>query len=122
MTSWIEIVNWDRFQHYRDRRPVWIKLHLDLLDNHDYLGLPEGSRLLLIELWMLRGRMGPQITDSTATLSRQLGHRVLRAQLERLTDAGFIRLLASRPLARSEPRGREIKDLEQELKKSYGQI
>ena len=38
MTQWIEIVNWDKFQHYKDRRPVWIKLHLDLLDNDDYLG------------------------------------------------------------------------------------
>ena len=30
-------MNWDKFQHYKDRDPVWIKLHPELLDNDDYL-------------------------------------------------------------------------------------
>ena len=35
---WIEIVGWEKFQHYRDRRPIWIKNYLDLLNNDDVPG------------------------------------------------------------------------------------
>lgn len=26
---YIRIVNWDRYQHYKNRRPPWIKLYTD---------------------------------------------------------------------------------------------
>lgn len=44
---------WDTFQHYKDRKPAWIKLHRDLLDNYDFHCLPVASRALAPCLWLL---------------------------------------------------------------------
>ena len=38
----LRILNWEKFQHYKVRRPPWIKLHHSLLDDYafhcSYLG------------------------------------------------------------------------------------
>lgn len=45
--------NWGDFQHYKDRKPAWIKLHRDLLDNFEYHCLPTASKALAPLLWLL---------------------------------------------------------------------
>lgn len=45
--------NWDRFQHYKDRRPPWIKLYRTLLDDRVFMCLPVASRALAPMLWLL---------------------------------------------------------------------
>jgi hypothetical protein len=45
--------NWSDFQHYDKRRPPWIKLHRELLDNFDFQRLPVASRALAPMLWLL---------------------------------------------------------------------
>ncbi len=45
--------NWDEFQHYKDRSPIWIKLHRKLLDNYDFHRLPVASKALAPLLWLL---------------------------------------------------------------------
>jgi len=45
--------NWHTFQHYRDRKPTWIKLHRALLDDYEFSQLPVGSRALAPMLWLI---------------------------------------------------------------------
>jgi hypothetical protein len=45
--------NWRRFQHYKGRRPPWIKLHRDLLDDYEFACLPVASKALAPFLWLL---------------------------------------------------------------------
>ena len=47
------IKSWTSFQHYKDRRPPWIKLHRTLLDDCDFLRLPVACRALAPLLWLL---------------------------------------------------------------------
>jgi hypothetical protein len=49
----LRIKNWTEFQHYRTRRPPWIKLHRGLLDDYAWHCLPEASRALGPMLWLL---------------------------------------------------------------------
>lgn len=49
----IRIKNWTKFQHYRDRKPLWIKLHRELMDDYDFQQLSDGSRALAPMLWLL---------------------------------------------------------------------
>jgi hypothetical protein len=44
---------WQTFQHYKGRRPPWIKLHRDILDNFDFACLPDASKALAPCLWLL---------------------------------------------------------------------
>jgi len=45
--------NWGSFQHYRNRRPPWIKLHRTILDDFDYQGLHLASKALAPCLWLI---------------------------------------------------------------------
>ena len=45
--------NWQQFQHYRDRNPVWIKLHRSLLNDYEWHCLPVASKALAPCLWLL---------------------------------------------------------------------
>jgi hypothetical protein len=96
---WIVIPNWDKFQHYKDRDPTWVKNYTALLQNDDYLGLAPGTRSILHGLWLVYASAHCQLRLDTASLSRRLALRVTKRQLESLKDAGFIELSASKPLA-----------------------
>ncbi len=45
--------NWDKFQHYKDRNPPWIKLHRDLLIDKEFMRLPLASKAIAPMLWLL---------------------------------------------------------------------
>lgn len=95
---WIIIPGWDKFQHYRDRRPVWIKNYLDQHDRDEYLELPAGTRALLHDLRLMYARRRGQIRLDTRWLSGELHVRVTTQQLEALNHAGFISFSASKPV------------------------
>ena len=49
----LQVPNWREFQHYKNRRPPWIKLHRTLLDDYDFHCLPIASRALAPCLWLI---------------------------------------------------------------------
>jgi hypothetical protein len=103
--GWIVVRNWDRYQHRDALRakergaPAWIKNHLILLSDDDYLELTPGQRGLLHGIWLLYARSSGVVRASTDSLSRKLQLQVRHRQLEALNRAGFIELSASKPPA-----------------------
>lgn len=98
--QWIIIPGWqDKFQHYRDRTPIWIKVYTELLDREDYLELSFATRAVLHDLWLLYARSRGILRADPKRLSSKLGATVYRHQLERLNQAGFIQFSASKPLS-----------------------
>src|SRR5262245_17868652 len=97
--GWIVIVGWEKFQHYGDRNPPWIKNYKDLLHKEQYLELSWEARGVLHGLWLAYARSNRELSNNTAILSRLLGKRVLRKTLISLNHAGFIQFSASNPLA-----------------------
>ncbi len=49
----MKIKNWSKFQHFKDRRPPWVKLYRDLLDDMEWHQLDPLSSKVLITLWLL---------------------------------------------------------------------
>jgi hypothetical protein len=47
------IKNWRKFQHFKNRRPPWIKLYRDLLDDPDWHDLDPAAAKFLVMLWLL---------------------------------------------------------------------
>lgn len=45
--------NWDKFQHYRNRRPTWIKLHRELLDKEEFYALKGEDAKYLFMIWLI---------------------------------------------------------------------
>jgi hypothetical protein len=96
--GYIYVKNWDRFQHYKNRRPAWIKLYLDLFNDDEYLDLTPSDRCLLQACWMGAAEYGNGRcrADLSTLRARSKSHK---GSLKRLSDAGFIEIRASKALA-----------------------
>ena len=49
----MKIKNWAKFQHFKDRRPPWVKLYRDILDDPDWHELDAEAAKVLVSLWLL---------------------------------------------------------------------
>ena len=47
------IKGWEKFQHFKDRRPPWIKLYRDILDDPDWHELDGDTAKALVSLWLI---------------------------------------------------------------------
>jgi len=67
----MKIKNWDRFQHFKDRKPIWIKLYRDLLDDLNWHELDPKSAKALVMIWLIASEdLG--ILPETKTLAFRL--------------------------------------------------
>ena len=90
------VKDWGRFQHYRDRRPPWIKLYVEVIDQYDETGaakkfhsLPDSAKLTFFAVICLASRYGGTIPNADpAWLRAQLG--IETVSLEPLIAAGYI--------------------------------
>lgn len=98
---WLKPNNWDKFQHYRDRRPPWIKLHRELLDDRKYACLPIASKALAPLLWLLASEHPDGIFDGSTeelTFRLRMSAEDVEAGKNALISAGFF-VHASKVLA-----------------------
>lgn len=113
--------NWQELQHYKDRAPVWIKLHRKLLDDFEFHCLPVASRALAPMLWLLSSEYENGAIDAS---SAKIAFRLRMSEqdfidaLKPLIENGFFSLEqdASKPLAECLPRDREETETETEKK------
>lgn len=98
----MKIASWEKYQGYKKRGPEWIKLHLSLLDQPQYLCLPLVARAVLPALWLTAARVSedgelPDDLSLLATLAH-VSQPELEQALEPLRLAGFI--VCDKPVAR----------------------
>jgi len=89
----LTVKNWAKFQHYKQRRPPWIKLHRELLDDYRFTRLPIASRALAPCIWLLAS----ESDDGSVTgVVEELAFRLRCSEAEvlkyvkPLIDGGFI--------------------------------
>ena len=96
--EYFQVVNWDEFQHYKDRNPPWIKLHNQLLDNYDFCCLQDASKAHLLCIWMLASRTGNKIPLNSDWLKGKIGSTG-NIDLDELLASGFIeKIVGNQPL------------------------
>ena len=93
--EYFSVKNFDKFQHYKDRKPPWIKLYNDLLDDYEFAALPDASKMHLIAIWLLASRYENRIPHDTEWISRRI-NATENIDLDALVGAGFI--LLNQPL------------------------
>jgi len=49
----MRIKNFAKFQHFKDRRPPWVKLYRDLLDDPDWHDLDAEASKVLVMMWLI---------------------------------------------------------------------
>ena len=96
MTGYLRVKDWEKFQHYKDRNPPWIKLDTQTFSNYDFQRLQDASKLLAVCIWTLASRYkDPKlglIPNDLDYIKRQcnLGNFVKQEHLKELINQGYI--------------------------------
>jgi hypothetical protein len=89
----LRVKNWDDLQHYRTRRPPWIKLHRGLLDDFAWHRLPEASRAMGPMFWLLASEHADGVVPydlETIAFRLHMTSDKVDAALRPLIGAGFL--------------------------------
>ena len=90
------VKNWSKFQHYKNRNPPWIRLHVEILDDYkadgtenDFHALPDKDKLTLLLIWALASRYNGVIPSiDPAWLAVKLG--IDNPSTDAIIKAGFL--------------------------------
>ncbi len=106
--KYLRVTQWSKYQHYKDRRPVWIKFYIEMLDDFDLTALPIATQLLFDRLLLVAAKVENRIPNDPEWISKQthLPRKVVVEGIPKLTQHGFVTgfsryQAASTPLAQS---------------------
>lgn len=88
-TGTLSVRNFERYQHYKDRTPPWIKLYNDVLDDYRFERLQDASKAHLILIWLLASRTNNRIPNDPEWIARKIG-ATEEIDLQALIEAEFI--------------------------------
>lgn len=71
--SYLAVTNWRRYQHYRDRTPIWIKYHVDTLHSEKLKALPIPTRLLWDQMLLLAAEFQNAVPNSPELVGNLTG-------------------------------------------------
>lgn len=60
----MRIKNWARFQHFKDRKPPWVKLYRDILDDMQWHELDPKAAKVLTMLWLIASEDDGNLPDN----------------------------------------------------------
>ena len=87
--------NWSVFQHYKDRRPPWIKLYRNLLDDMKFMRLPIASKAIAPCLWLLASEFDDGVIDMSIeeiAFRLRMTEKEIESGLKALIDNEFFYL------------------------------
>lgn len=101
-----QIKNWERFQHYKDRRPPWIKLYRELLDDINYHTLSPMAGKCLCLIWLLASELDGSLPSVEEVAFRiRVDKETAQAILEELVQHGFIVRISTEQVATQKTAG-----------------
>jgi hypothetical protein len=77
----MRIKNWNKFQHFKDRKPPWIKLYRDLLDDVEWFSLDGESAKSLVMIWLVASENNGNLPELRALAWRL---RLSEDEMERI--------------------------------------
>jgi len=87
--EFFSIKNFERFQHYKDRRPPWVKLYRDLWHDPDFFSLTDTCKLLYIGLLTIASETENKIPLNPRWIQARLAISE-PVEMKELKDAGLI--------------------------------
>jgi hypothetical protein len=60
----IRIKDWHKFQHFKDRKPPWVKLYRDLLDDLEWHELDPKAAKALVSIWLIASEFDGILPES----------------------------------------------------------
>ena len=93
MASRLFVKNWSKFQHYKQRRPPWIKLATDTFQNYEFSKMQPESKLLALCIWTFASSTDDgSLPDDFEYIRNQgnLGDKIKPEHLKELISQGFV--------------------------------
>src|SRR5436305_2043375 len=96
--QYLRVRNWEKFQHYKNRRPPWVRYHVETLDDYELLSLPYATQLVYDRLLLLAARTDNNIPHDPHRIGGQtnIDAVVVQGAIENLLVAGFLNLAESK--------------------------
>jgi hypothetical protein len=60
----MKIKNWSKFQHFKDRKPPWVKLYRDVLDDMEWYELDPLASKVLVMCWLIASEDDGRLPNS----------------------------------------------------------
>jgi len=118
--GYLSVKNFDRFQHYKDRNPVWIKLYNSLLDDYEFTNLPDASKWHMVAIFLLSSRYDNKIPYDSKWIASKISIYD-DIDMDILLNSGMIVAYGndSNPLASGYPREEKRREKEEKNKEEY---
>lgn len=123
-TRFLRVKNFERMQHYKDRRPPWIKLYVDMLEDDELAEMPKEARLLYCLLLLVAALKDNRFPANPVWISEEVRMPLgpVRKGLASLLDSGHllaasladIELVGASPRVRPRARGETETEAETE--------
>jgi hypothetical protein len=96
--NYLAVRNWKKYQHYKDRTPIWIKFHLETLNDDDLKALPIETRLLWDQMLLLAAMFQNSVANDPELIGKLTGipSEVCREGVAKLIKGRYLREKASR--------------------------
>jgi len=98
--KYLSVPNLDKHQHYKDRRPPWIKLHASLLQDYEFSLLTDSEKYQIIAIWLLASQLNNKIPDNSSWLCGQI--QASKINLRKFKELHMLEDHASNTLAECE--------------------
>jgi hypothetical protein len=85
----LKVKNWEKFQHYKDRNPPWIKLHFEILSSADWVMLDDASRVLAVACMLIASRNDGHVPENPDYIKR-VAYLNQKPNFKPLIDCGFL--------------------------------
>lgn len=85
----LKVRNHERFQHYRDRCPPWVKWHRSCLDSYRFTGLPDAAKWHAVGLALLATADGNHLPADPSWLATRIAARE-PLDIAALVASGFL--------------------------------
>lgn len=93
--TYLKVKNWDKFQHYKDRRPPWIKLYSEILNDRSFSLLSMSLRGVLMQLWVLASENNGFVLFCTDEISFRLRATIKDGDLKKIINSGLLSVVDS---------------------------
>jgi hypothetical protein len=120
--KYLRVTNWTRYQHYKDRRPTWIKFYIEMLDDFELTSLPLGVQLLADRMLLVAAKVNNRFPNNPRWIAQQthIPENVVAMGIPKLTQHGFLTAFsryqrASNPLAEGYPFASPETEVEKEI-------
>ncbi len=87
--EYISITNWEKFQHYKNRNPPWVKIHQSILRDYEFCHLSDINKSHLMLLWVLASQMENKIPNDPKWIQEQLSLEK-KIDLQTLMTQGWV--------------------------------